>query len=76
MHGQNHIKFVFMEVVERVERGLELIVLLYNAEPSDSGNSKPLFLTDNRLQVFCQRHVAMDVQSGYPVLTSRVGWHL
>ena len=33
-------------------------------------------LTDSRLRVFCQRHVAMDVQSSYSVLTSRVGWHL
>ena len=34
---------VFMEVIEQGGRGLELIWLLYNAEPSDSGNSKPFF---------------------------------
>ena len=33
-------------------------------------------LTDSRLQVVCQLHVAMDVQSRCSVLTSRVGWHL
>jgi hypothetical protein len=32
-----------MEVIEQDARGLELILLLYNAEPSDSGNGKLFF---------------------------------